>query len=572
MINVTQRLEFVDVYPDEKQEETISYLSKVSKNTLLRSIGFCNTTPLPNFDNFFSNPQISEEVLNRVQNYLYAKRIKGKPETVTQQAALKLAELILSNKAKLLDNNLNDSIDDDELNLFKAFLCINVELNAGQVLNNVNEDNFEKLVDYSIVFTFPIADLGLFENNNIEFLNLVYTTFFKVEHLLEFLNSKPEYVNLKEGLISSFNVPSEEEFVKQMTYLFGKLLQLKGENGYLFNVDDEQSLKFLESMSSEDIEADVDFTNIKNNPIYKLDDKLFSIINYFFVVDKFYRSSKFKLKEIYEKDEQLIAVFGNFFNFFNTQFSEKFLMKKILDEVFEKKYFVKKPDNEVELAGEPDYYVRHNNDVFVFENKDVLVAKEIKASADIEKINSVLKKKFLQDGKKHVGIGQLISTIIEVANKTFQFDNYVNTKNSLTIYPVLLVHDRIFQILGINFRLNNWFKEQCEIRLNDIKHNITIKNLTVIDIDTLILWLPYFKLKDKNFRDVLDLHLNKMVKRKKVANAPNEKEGLYRVNRNLSEQLAPISARQIPYNVNLQPLLNRFENIVQDEIMENDEK
>lgn len=565
MINVKQRLGFKDVFPDEEQAHVLTYLGKVSKESLLRTIGFCNTLPLPNFDNFFSNPELSEQILNRVQNYLYINGIKVKPETVTQQAALKFAELILSNKAKLLDNNLNDSVDDDELNLFKAFLCINTELNGSQVLNNVDEDNFEKLVDYSIVFTFPIADLALFENNNIEFLNLVYTTFFKVEQLLGFLNSKPEYVNLKNGLINSFNVVTEEEFVKQMTYLFGKLFQLKRGNSYLFEVDDEQSLKFLESMSSEEIEVDVDFTNIKNNPIYKLDDKLFSIINYFFVVDKFYRSAKFKLKELYEKDEELIAIHGNFFNFFNTHFSEKFLMKNILDEVFEKKYFVKKLDNEVELPGEPDYYSRHNNDIFVFENKDVLVAKDIKASADIEQINKVLKTKFLHDGRKHVGIGQLISTIIEIAHKTFRFDNYVNTKNSLTIYPILLVHDRIFQTLGINYRLNNWFKEQCKIRLSGLDHNLTIKNLTIIDIDTLILWLPYFKLKDKNFRDVLDLHLNIMGKKKKVTNAPSEEEGLYCVNRNLSDQLTPISARNIPYTINLQLLLNRFKNVLKDE-------
>ena len=565
MITLKQRLGFKDVFPDEEQADTLTYLSKVSKDSLLRTIGFCNTEPLPNFDNFFSNPELSELVQNRVQNYLLANRINGKPETVTQQAALKFAELTLSNKAQLLDSNLNNSVDDDELNLFKAFLCINSGLNGSQVLNNVDEDNFEKLVDYSIVFTFPIADLALFKNNNIEFINLVYTTFFKVEQLLEFLNSKPEYANLKNGLINSFNVPTEEEFVKQMTYLFGKLLQLKGDNSYLFEVDDEQSLKFLESMSSEEIEVDVDFTHIKNSPIYKLDNKLFSIINYFFVVDKFYRSAKFKLKDLYVKDEELIAKHGNFFNFFNTQFSEKFLMKNILDEIFEKKYFVKKPDTEIELPGEPDYYLRHNNDVFVFENKDILVAKDIKASADIEQINTVLKTKFLHDGKKHVGIGQLINTIIEIAQKAFRFDNYVNTKNSLTIYPILLVHDRIFQTLGINYRLNNWFKEQCEIRLSGLNHNLTIKNLTVIDIDSLILWLPYFKLKDKNFRDVLDLHLNRMGKKKKVANAPNEEEGLYRVNRNLSEQLTPISARKIPYNINLELLLNRFKKVLKDE-------
>ena len=240
-------------------------------------------------------------------------------------------------------------------------------------------------------------------------------------------------------------------------------------------------------------------------------------------------------------------------------------MKNILDEVFEKEYFIKKPEREKELPGEPDYYVRHNNEIFVFENKDVLIAKGIKASADITQINEVLKTKFLADGKKKVGIGQLVTTIAEIGSKHFRFDDYVNSKTLLTIYPILLVHDRIFQTLGINYRLTNWFKEQCAERLGDLNTTLSIKSLTVIDIDTLILWLPYFKIKDKNFKDVLNLHLEKMNKWKKVNNASTEAKSMYRVNRNLTEQLSPIKARKIPYDINLNILMERFKKVIKDE-------
>lgn len=43
MITVKQRLGFKDVFPDEEQADTLTYLSKVSKDSLLRTIGFCNT-------------------------------------------------------------------------------------------------------------------------------------------------------------------------------------------------------------------------------------------------------------------------------------------------------------------------------------------------------------------------------------------------------------------------------------------------------------------------------------------------------------------------------------------------
>ena len=564
MINVIQRLAFKDVFPEEEPQEIIQYLSKVSSETLLKTIGFCNTVPVPNFDNFFSNPTISAEIYDRVVAYSKKNKIKEKPQVVSDHAALKLAELILSNKAGLIENNTNSSVDNDEINLFKAFLLINSDLNDRQVLDNISEDNFEQLVDYSIIFTFPTADLAIFKNNNLEFLKLIYTTIFKVEYLFDFLNSEPEFENLKLGLIESFNVVSEEEFLKQMKYLFGKLLELKQSNGYLFEVTDDEAQMFLESMVSDEVKLDEDFTHIKNNPLYKLDEKIFSIINFFFVVDKFYRSSKFKLKEVYEKDKKLVGIYGNFFNFFNKEFSENFLMKNILDEIFDKKYFIKKPESETELPGEPDYCVRYNNDVFVFENKDVLVAKSIKASADIEQINNILKTKFLSDGKKSVGIGQIVNTIVEIGNKKFRFDDYVNSKKALTIYPILLVHDRIFQTLGINYRLNRWFKEHASEKLQDVQHSFTIKSLTVIDIDTLILWSPYFIKKDKNFKDVVNLHLDKMNKLKKV-NTPDVAEGMYRVKRNLAEQLSPISVRIIPYDLDIQILLDKFKDVLEDD-------
>lgn len=563
MINIIQRLEFEDVFPDEKKKDTLEYLSKVSKDSLLKSIGFFNTRDLPNFDNFFSNPKVGKDIDNRVANYRKINDVNKKPETVSRQSSLKLAELILSNKKQLLEENKNSSIDDDEINLFKAFLVVNRELNKHQVLGNTSDSNFEKLVDYSIIFNFPISDLAIFENDDLEFLKLIYTTIVKVEHLFEFLNSKIEFSNLKNHLITSFNTTNQEDFFKEMKYLFGKLLELKTSNNYIFKVDDAKSELFITSMISDDIVTDEDFTYVKIHPLYEIEEHTYSIINYFYVVDKFYRSSKFKLKEIYETDLSLKSTYGDFFNFFNKEFSENFLMKNILDDIFEKEYLIKKPETKQELDGEPDYYLRQNNNVFIFENKDVLIAKAIKASADIEKINKVLKTKFLGDEKHKVGIGQLINTIEEILEKQFRFDSYVNSKNNLKIYPILLVHDRIFQTLGINYRLNSWYLESLNSRLTN-KYNLSnIKNLTVIDIDTLILWLPYLKEKDNRFKEILDNHLHKLNTKFKI-NTSDYQYGLELVNKRLTEKITPITYREIPYQLPTELLVDKFRDVLKE--------
>ena len=70
-------------------------------------------------------------------------------------------------------------------------------------------------------------------------------------------------------------------------------------------------------------------------------------------------------------------------------------MKRILDRIYHKPYFIKKSVIAIK-DNEPDYYIRHNKRIYLFENKDVLIAKNVKSSGDINKINAVLKAKFLE--------------------------------------------------------------------------------------------------------------------------------------------------------------------------------
>lgn len=560
MITIAQRLQFEDVFPDEKKEDVVYYIKKVSKETLLRTIGFCNTNPTTNFDNFFTNPTLEDNIFEKVIRYSKKNNIKEKPILISKYASLKLAEHILAQK-DLLEKPI--SIDEDELNLFKAFLVINTELNNNQKFDNLNSDNFEKLVDLTLTFKFPESDLALFSNDDLEFLKLIYTTIYKVDELLKFLNSNDDFVELKVEFLKSFNTDSEEEFIKHMKFLFGKLLESKITKNYTFEVDDDSALNFLKSMSSENIKIDEDFTVLKNNPIYFLEDNLFSIVNYFFAVDKFYRSTKFKLKEIYESKESLKKKYGNFFGFFNKNFSEDFLMKNLLDDIFHKKYFVKKPDTEKELDGEPDYYIRYDKNIFLFENKDVLVSKSLKSSGNIDDINRLLESKFVKDGKKSVGIGQIINSIQEIQDKKFRYDEGVNSDKKFTIYPILLIQDRIFQSPGVNYRLNNWYKAMVKEKLENSYDKNYIKGLTVIDIDTLIFWAPYLKQKDRHFKEILIDHLKRMETHKKI-NASTEKEELLRKSKNLMEQLGSISSRKIPFIIPTEDFVQMFKEVIID--------
>lgn len=565
MISAVLRLEFEHVFPEEKVENVLDYLKLISSDTLLNVIGFSNTHPQPNFDNINSNSTIRNDIINRVKFYCQQNNIRTKPCVVTREASLKLAEKILENRVELIDNStLATIIDSDELNLLKAFLVINKDVNIKDNYAITEDDNTERIAEMIITLSFSTSDLGMFEDNITEFTKLVYSTLTRFELLISFLQSENEYKYLEESLYTHFKLENSEELIKEIKMLFFQLIRIKNtKNGYKFKVEEEKSKLFLDTLVSDKIARDDDFTNLKNYPLYKIDDDTYSIIDYFFVVDKFYKSVRFILKDSFHRKHDLLQNDRTFFSFFNTKFSEEYLMKSILDKIYSKKFLVKKANHD-NIKNEPDYYVRYNNRVYLFENKDVLIAKAIRSSGNIETILNTLKQKFLESNQTPIGIGQLITSINQIVENNFKFDDYVNTKNNLTIYPILLVSDRIFEIPGINYIMNKWYAQKIKEKLKN-KYNPTyIKNITIIDIDTLIYWLLHLEKKDSNLKDIIDKHHLKMTANKKpIGKTKIEIENS--IQKNTLEKLSPISFRFPEYKFPPEKFVEKFIDIITEE-------
>ncbi|MDO5968280.1 hypothetical protein Q4Q35_00530 [Flavivirga aquimarina] len=558
MIKTVQRLEFENVFGDEDQKDILDYLKRVSQFSLLNIIGFSNTRPQPNFDNFFSNRDVQWDIIQRVTKYGKENQIPEPPEVVSRETSLKLAEIILANREAILNDNVNDDKDADELNLFKAFLIVNKEVNEKQNFGDA-EDNINKMADILITMSFSSADIGVYSNIDLEFGKVLYTTIVKFEHLIEFLQSNEEYIYLGEAVCAYFDEENLETLNEQVKLLFGTLLKLKHNNSYKLVLDKQKHIRFLNTLASAEIEESEDYTNLKNYPVYKINDNTFSIIDYFYVVDKFFKSVRFILKDAYNSHHNLPKKDGSFFSFYNTKFSEEFLMKRVLDDVFHWKYMVKRQEAATK-DNEPDYYTRHNNRIYLFENKDILVAAGIKSSDDIDEIKKLLKKKFLKDGSRAVGIGQLVKSIEQIVKNQFPFDEYANNKKNLTIYPILLVSDRVFEIMGMNYILNQWYIKLVKEKLGEQYNPGLIRDLTFIDMDTLIYWLPYLKNKDRYFKDIIDTHHKSM---KKVANInnPNIQEGMRQANKSFYNRLSPMSNRLNKYKFPLNLLVDKFRDV-----------
>lgn len=231
------RLEFKHVFPDEEEKDILDYLKQISSLTLLNIIGFSNTYPQPNFDNFYSNLEARADIIDRVSKHCYKNGFTDKPSVISREGSLRLAEIILSNRNELIEKKQNYDNDTNEINLFKSYLVINNDLNTKFKLKD-SKDNFEKLVDISIAVMFKTSDIGLFEENDYEFSKFLYASIVRFELLLKFLQSKNEYQYLETGLYSHFQQSSSKDLTFQVKMLFRTLLKLKINNSFKFEVDD----------------------------------------------------------------------------------------------------------------------------------------------------------------------------------------------------------------------------------------------------------------------------------------------------------------------------------------------
>lgn len=254
--------------------------------------------------------------------------------------------------------------------------------------------------------------------------------------------------------------------------------QISAEEGSLL-----QRILLRNSVSKLDhIDENTDHRYLRERPVYPVSNTLFVILSWLFLIERLYNGLIFDLNAINKKVARPIP---EFFAEKGSRFSEERLFYKLLDEIFKKKSGVKKSGKEMReagITGEPDYYVRSGNKVFLFESKDVMCPAKIRNSNDPEKISAFLYDKFVQqDNGKPKAIKQLVNNMQLVDSGTLDSE----AKN-VRVYPILVVHDYIYDTIGVNYQLIKWFRTEVESRQwsGRIKR---ICPVIILPIDTLIM-------------------------------------------------------------------------------------
>ena len=213
----------------------------------------------------------------------------------------------------------------------------------------------------------------------------------------------------------------------------------------------------------------------------------------------------FKLSDYSNKDEKLIK---GFLGKIRDEFSEAVLVYDTLTKIFQPTGAVVKTGNEFKAAGldrEPDFYARDINNIVLFESKDFYMPGASKLSYDFTTIEGELKK----DGRLGKAVKQLKRNIERTITRQLLLDvNY--DSGQVKIYPVIIVHDSLYSTPSLNYWVNCWLNDEiAALKAANTFPGFDYTKIipvTLVEIDTMILFLNHFQTGQLNLVSLLDLY------------------------------------------------------------------
>lgn len=523
-LNHLNLLVYEDIFSD-RPLSVAEYINGIPKRILIEIFVELNNKFERNYDqlNIVSSLEyflrttsstIRSDIITKAINKEYKHKNKWKVILATPVTSLGLIQDAL-NYQEPSDTNERTERKVYELNLFKAILVKNGETDnrSVQEIQSISDPTLKDRIELSTYLTIMLPDYDIINRN-------IFTVFAcqikKANILFSFLRKEVKYERHYEKLLNSFSVVDAKEIFKHYIELSKHVFSAGKRIPFISVPGNEHYSKyilFLDKFCAMEIqETDYDFLEIRSKPLYKVEEGLYMVVNSLLLFEKIYKSWFFELRNI---NQNLSTPISNFKSDWGLDFSEEYLTYNILKGIFNRtaiQYSGREIKEEFhELVGEPDYYVRDGNKIYLFESKDILIEKSVKQSYAPDKIANELKLKLYK--KTHSGrvknkaILQLLENIRRVLKNQLIFDE-ISKPDKLDIYPILILHEEIFNSAGINCFVNIIFQE--ELKLLEESFNIRrVKPIVIVTIDTLILIKENLMLKRPKFFELLDKYCMK---------------------------------------------------------------
>jgi len=343
---------------------------------------------------------------------------------------------------------------------------------------------------------------------------LLFVQFLKAGYFFKFFEEFAPLLLKK--FIDQYELADWQEYLKCVMPVADHAMRSKNEGiGYLV-IDPKaahlhKSDKILTALSvGSHLKYDqtADFKLVRAHPLMKVAPLKFLVADEMLVYNRIYNSLYFEFAELAAKHPGLTRD-GDFKGLFNDHFTENYLVKRLLGEIFDARgeHVVHFTGAEIKerfkdkKQGEPDYYARDRQDILLFEIKDSLISGIAKQSGKYEVLEKELREKFYYTTKMKVdgsvkeqpkAIRQLMNSMEKLVDKVVTYDDQFNL-DDVTFYPIMLYVDQALSTPAINDILQFWFTEELQKRPKLFSRRKQIMPLTIIDIDTIILYHNDFK-------------------------------------------------------------------------------
>lgn len=406
-------LEFHDLFPEENDLDVRTLLTKYSREYVVRCChvlcnNYGNAAFIPDTNNTFFSDVSTKHISNlnsRILRYFNATG-QNKICYCTIKTVLELMRIAFSIPIQEYRND--GQKEDSEYDLFRSVLMLNEQL--------MNFSHADQLDLSTLLFS------CYYVQNDIINQDTKYTFVRQVIHykrLSEFLTNHPQCKNALNLFFQKMGIKSMDEYSKtwmslvvlSMDYQKKKIkacpifdyYSLKDEDSLISkNVLDNLSIDITETIAynAEDAESrddNVDYRTFRSRPLVRIKEGQYLIYSLHLLLERLYSSLFFDIKD----------GFNNAFSFYNKEFVERRLfqpaglaaLSKYTSFFLPSRVDVETLNTPIEEKGQPDFYVREDYNIILFECKAIRIKGEVKDKSDITELLDLLKEKLYQSTK-----------------------------------------------------------------------------------------------------------------------------------------------------------------------------
>ncbi|MBN2639449.1 MAG: hypothetical protein JXR65_10250 [Bacteroidales bacterium] len=512
---------FDDVFPGEDQPSIKCLLSDIPSQVVISTLAWINSELQINQLEFKTQLKILKAFIERSSHETRLQIINNIHDFSDKYYNNKMTIFPLITSLQFIEYEiLNYRIGefkqispDEEINIFKAFLIFNSNLDDShtkklKLIVSKSKLEFPNENFYRASWPIFINQYEYSQPNNT--LIQSYLSF----NFIDYLANNKKYTRHVENYLSKKQ--DYTEYIKNLLLLF--VNAYKAAEGRLipkFSGDIFQNHSIIEEFVMDPLSISVteyksqnrhlDFKGIREKPLIRFENNSIAVSNWKYVSDKLFQAFIFDF--YHNSGVKKKVSFNDYKSDVGNDFAQKKIFEDLMDNIF-------KESEGVCLIEQSDlvnfdYYYRKNNKIILFEFKDIT----IKYSDDYEKLKEEIDKKLFKEvhngRESKKGVLQLVENIGKI-NKRFQeiddFEKDGIDKSRIIVYPVIIYTHKALGMPGINDYLAEKF-----IRSIDRNHGFfMIRELIMIDFEIFINCFDNFSNGEIHLIDLLENYLSEL--------------------------------------------------------------